>query len=135
MTESEAAPAAPAEQGSRNLLMRVLAALVLAPVALALAYAGGFLWAALVTLASIGLFVEWLIIVGLARELRIVVPGIAALAISGICLAAARLDAALVILGVRTCCGGGAFAAAAQLVRCRISLCSLCRSRLDPGAA
>jgi phosphatidate cytidylyltransferase len=100
VTEGEAAPAAPAEQGSRNLLMRVLAALVLAPVALAIAYAGGFLWAALVTLASIGLFVEWLVIVGLARELRIVVPGIAALAISGICLASARLDAALVILGV-----------------------------------
>jgi phosphatidate cytidylyltransferase len=80
--------------------MRVLAALVLAPVTLALAYAGGVLWAALVMLASIGLYVEWLVIVGLARELRVLVPGIAALAVAGICLAAARLDAALVILGV-----------------------------------
>ena len=44
MTEGEAAPAAAAEQGSRNLLMRVLAALVLAPLALAIAYAGGWLW-------------------------------------------------------------------------------------------
>ncbi len=51
VTEGEAAPAAPAEQGSRNLLMRVLAALVLAPVAIALAYAGGWPWAVLVTLA------------------------------------------------------------------------------------
>ena len=69
MTEGEAAPAATAEQGgSRNLLMRVLAALVLAPLAIAIAYAGGWLWAVLVTLASIGLFVEWLMIVGLARE-------------------------------------------------------------------
>ena len=67
MTEREAAPPAPAEPGSRNLLMRVLAALVLAPLALAIAYAGGWLWAVLVTLASIGLYVEWLMIVGLAR--------------------------------------------------------------------
>ena len=54
MTEGEAAPAAAAEQGSRNLMMRVLAALVLAPAAIAIAYAGGWLLAALVTLAAIG---------------------------------------------------------------------------------
>ena len=48
--------------------MRVLAALVLAPLAIAIAYAGGWLWAALVTLAAIGLYVEWLMIVGLARD-------------------------------------------------------------------
>ena len=53
MTEGEAAPAAAAEQGTRNLLMRVLAALVLAPVAIAIAYAGGWLWSGLVTLGSV----------------------------------------------------------------------------------
>lgn len=100
MTEREAAPAAPAEQGSRNLLMRVLAALVLIPIALALAYAGGLPWATLVTLAAIGLYVEWLMVVGLARETRVTLPGIATLAISGVCLAAVRLDAAFVVLGV-----------------------------------
>jgi phosphatidate cytidylyltransferase len=100
VTKREAAPAAPAEPGSRNLLLRLLAALVLAPLAIALAYAGGLPWAGLVTLTSIGLFVEWLMIVGLARELRVMVPGIAALAASGFCLAGARLDAALVVLGV-----------------------------------
>ena len=67
MSEDNAAPAA-AEQGSRNLLVRVLAALVLAPLAIAIAYSGGWLWATLVTLASIGLYVEWLMIIGLARE-------------------------------------------------------------------
>ena len=75
MTEGEAAPAAAAEQGSRNLLMRVVAALVLAPLALAIAYAGGWLWTALVTLAAIGLYVEWLMIVGAARERRVVARG------------------------------------------------------------
>ncbi|MBR1120687.1 phosphatidate cytidylyltransferase [Bradyrhizobium lablabi] len=98
MTEGEAAPAAAAGQGSRNLLMRVVAALVLAPLALAMAYAGGWLWAVLVTLACIGLFLEWLMIIGLARDLRVTVPGVASLAVAGICLIAGRIDAALIVL-------------------------------------
>ena len=47
-----------ADQGSRNLLTRIVAALVLAPLAVAIAWAGGALWAGLVTLASVGLYVE-----------------------------------------------------------------------------
>jgi phosphatidate cytidylyltransferase len=99
VTEDNAAPAA-AEQGSHNLLMRVLAALVLAPLAMAMAYSGGWLWATLVALASIGLYVEWLMIVGLARKARVTASGVAALAIAGICLIAARLDAALIVLAI-----------------------------------
>jgi phosphatidate cytidylyltransferase len=99
VTGDKAAPAA-AEQGSRNLVMRVLAALVLAPLAIAIAYAGGWLWAALVALASIGLYVEWLMIVGLARETRVSASGVAALAIGGICLIAGRIDAALIVLAI-----------------------------------
>jgi phosphatidate cytidylyltransferase len=63
VTEGDAAPAGSAPAAS-NLMMRVVAALVLAPLAIALAYAGGWMWAFLVTLASIGLFVEWLSVVG-----------------------------------------------------------------------
>lgn len=100
MTEGEAAPAAAAEKGSRNLMMRVLAALVLAPAAIAIAYAGGWLWAALVTLAAIGLYVEWLMVVGAARVARVMASGIAALAVGGVCLASGRIDAALVVLAV-----------------------------------
>ena len=100
MTEGEAAPAADAEKGSRNLVMRVLVALVLAPAAIAIAYAGGWLWAALVTLAAIGLYVEWLMIVGAVREPRLVALGAAALAVGGICLALGRIDTALVVLAV-----------------------------------
>ena len=96
MTEGEAAPAAVAEQG-RNLLMRVVAALVLAPTAIAVAYAGGWWWTALVTLAAIGLYVEWLTIVGAAQQRRVVASGVAALVIAGLCLAGGRIDAALVI--------------------------------------
>jgi len=100
VTEQQAPPAAAAEPGSRNLLMRVMAALVLAPSAIAIAYAGGWLWIALVTLAAIGLYVEWLMIVGAARERRTVAPGIAALAVAGLFLAAGRIDAALVASAV-----------------------------------
>jgi phosphatidate cytidylyltransferase len=100
VTDNEAAPAAPAEQGSRNLLMRVLAAVVLAPIAIAIAWFGGWLWILLVMLATIGLYLEWLTIVGLVREWRAAVPGVAALAIAGICLIAGRLDAALIVLGI-----------------------------------
>jgi phosphatidate cytidylyltransferase len=98
VTEGEAAPAAVAEQGSRNLLTRVLAAFVLAPTAIAIAYAGGWLWTALVTLAAIGLYVEWLMIVGAVRETRVVASGATALVIAGLCLAQGRIDAALVVL-------------------------------------
>jgi phosphatidate cytidylyltransferase len=100
VTEGEAAPVAAAEKGSRNLMMRVLAALVLAPAAIAIAYAGGWLWAALVTLAAIGLYVEWLMIVGAGREPRVIALGAAALAVGGICLASGRIDTALVVLAV-----------------------------------
>lgn len=100
MNEGKATPPAAAEQGSRNLLMRVLAAVVLAPLAIAIAYAGGWLWAVLVTLAAIGLYVEWLTIVGAARAMRVVAPGVAALLVAGLCLAAGRIDAAFVVLAV-----------------------------------
>ena len=45
---------------------------------------------------AIGLYVEWLMIVGAAHEMRVVTSGVAALAISGVGLAAGRIDASLV---------------------------------------
>jgi phosphatidate cytidylyltransferase len=98
VTEGEAAPAAVAEQGSRNLLMRVIAALVLAPIAISIAYTGGWLWTVLVTVAAIGLYLEWLAIVGAARQMRAVAPGVVGLALAGCCLAFGQVDASLVPL-------------------------------------
>jgi phosphatidate cytidylyltransferase len=135
VTEGEAAPAAAAERGSRNLLMRVGAALVLAPAAIAIAYAGGWLWTALVTLAAIGLYVEWLMIVGTARERRVVVAGGVGLAIAGFCLAAGRIDASLLaaVLGLAAVtllsperrhwtAAGFAYAAAAEIASVLVRL-------------
>ena len=100
MTESKAAPAAATERGSRNLLTRIVAAMVLAPLAIAIAYAGGWLWIVLVTLIVIGLYVEWLTVVGLARDIRVVLSGSAALAIAGLCLMAGRSEISFGVLGI-----------------------------------
>lgn len=99
MTEGEAAPAAVAEQGSRNLLVRVVAALVLAPLAIAIAYAGGWLWLGLVTLAAIGLYVEWLMIVG-ARTPRVMAAGIMTLFGAAVWLGIGRIGATYVFVAL-----------------------------------
>ena len=97
---TEAAPAAAPESASHNLLMRVLVAAVLIPLAIAIAYAGGWLWTALVTAAAIGLFVEWLSVVGLSDAVALAIRGGVALAIGGICFALGRIDAALIVLAI-----------------------------------
>jgi phosphatidate cytidylyltransferase len=84
----DATPKQVDDRGLRNLLMRVLTALVLIPVAIGVAYAGGWWWAALVTAISIGLFIEWRMIVGAQRT------GWVAL---GVIYAAAALIASVVV--------------------------------------
>ncbi len=93
-------PAAVAGQGSRNLWIRVAAALVLAPLVIAAAYAGTWWWIAPVTLGAIGLFVEWLTVVGSAREKRVVAAGVVAFAVAGLCLGFARVELALAALAL-----------------------------------
>ena len=85
MSEDNAAPAG-SGPGSNNLVMRVIATLVLAPLTIALAYFGGWMWACLVTLVSIGLYVEWLMVVGVSRQVWLIASGATALAIMGLCL-------------------------------------------------
>ncbi|GAC1635108.1 MAG: phosphatidate cytidylyltransferase [Bradyrhizobium sp.] len=134
MSEGEAAPAALAEQGSRNLVMRVAAAAVLAPLAIAIAYAGGWLWLGFVTLAAIGLYVEWLTVVG-ARTPRVTAVGVAMLlgaaaafgagrvAITGILFAIGVVAAALLSpdrRGWAALGGGYAFAALIASVALRL---------------
>ncbi len=99
MTEGDAAPAAVVEQGSQNLLMRVIAALVLAPSAIAIAYAGGWFWLGLVTLAAIGLYVEWLTIVG-ARTPRVMAAGIVTVFGAAVWLGIGRIGATYVIVAL-----------------------------------
>ena len=74
MTEGQASIASSGREGN-NLLLRIIAALVMAPLAIAIAYVGGWLWTGLVTAAAIGLYVEWLAIIG-ARKPRLVLVGV-----------------------------------------------------------
>jgi len=100
VTEGEAAPAAIAAPGRRNLVVRIVAAFVLAPSAIAITYLGGWLWTALVTLAAIGLYVEWLGIVGEARRLAVAGSGAAALAAAGIASSFGRIELAAIALSL-----------------------------------
>ncbi|PZA12084.1 phosphatidate cytidylyltransferase [Rhodopseudomonas palustris] len=102
MSQDNAPPAPAAEQGSRNLIQRIAAALVLAPGAIAIAWLGGWPWAVLATLVAIGLFVEWLGIVGAARDFRVLVLGCLCLIVCGLGLAFDKPVPALVaaVLGV-----------------------------------
>lgn len=93
--------------------MRIIAALVLAPAAIAIAWIGGPLWIALVTLAAIGMYVEWLTIVGAAQEKQTVAAGIAALVVSGLCLTFGYGTFSLVVL----LAGAGTVAAMSRRLR------------------
>jgi phosphatidate cytidylyltransferase len=100
VSEPDAAPAGAAPAPS-NLVMRVLAALVLAPLTIAIAYAGGFLWSLLVTLVSIGLFAEWLMVVG-AGSTALTGAGTIVIAMMGLCVAVGALKTAVIV----GCVGG-----------------------------
>lgn len=95
MSEPDAASAG-AKPVPNNLVMRVLAALVLAPLAIALAYAGGWLWALLVTLVSIGLFAEWLMVVG-AGSTALTGAGTIVIATMGLCVTFGALKTAIIV--------------------------------------
>jgi len=98
---NEAPTTASAKQDSRNLLLRVLTAAVMAPLAVAIVWAGGWLWAVLVVAAAIAMYVEWLLIVGDTPRF-VAVFGVGVLLAVGICLALGQHAAglALVIVGL-----------------------------------
>ena len=66
--------------------MRVVAALVLAPLTIAIAWIGGWLWLLLVMAAAALLYFEWLMIVGASRNWAIVGLGVATLVVAGLSL-------------------------------------------------
>jgi phosphatidate cytidylyltransferase len=102
VTEGESASKAGTGQEGRNLLLRVVAALVLAPFAIAIAYVGGWLWTGLVTVVTVGLYVEWLTVIG-ERKPRLVTLGLFALLGLGWVEAAqvsASVVIAIVVLGI-----------------------------------
>jgi phosphatidate cytidylyltransferase len=98
VSRDKPAPTLQADRGSRNLLTRVLAALVLVPVAIAVAYVGGWFWLGLAVLAAIGLYVEWLMIVGAAGDNGVAALGVIALVSAGGSLALGRIEVSLAVV-------------------------------------
>lgn len=76
---------APAKS-SRDLVLRIAAAALLAPLALMFVFAGGWLWVLLVSVIAIGLFYEWHEIVDPARNPRTFAAGVIALELIGLSL-------------------------------------------------
>ena len=88
VSDPDKSTAAPAQgRAPSNLMLRVLAAAVLAPLAIAIAYAGGWLWALLVVGAACGLYVEWLLIVNDTQDRRAMLLGVVALLVAGLGIA------------------------------------------------
>jgi phosphatidate cytidylyltransferase len=99
----ENSPAIPETgKGASNLFMRVVAALVLAPLTIAIAWIGGWPWICLVTAAGALLYAEWLMIVGASRNRLIIAAGLSALVIAGILMMTGRTDFAVAVLAVGT---------------------------------
>lgn len=96
MSGNEAPITPGAKQDSRNLVLRVLTAAVMAPLAIAIVWAGGWLWAVLVTAAAIAMYVEWLLIVGDTPRF-VTVIGVGVLLAVGICLALGQYGGALAL--------------------------------------
>ncbi|HWW46798.1 MAG TPA: phosphatidate cytidylyltransferase [Xanthobacteraceae bacterium] len=91
---SQQVPSGAGGSNARNLALRLAAAAVLIPVTLVLAWWGGWWWLVLVALAAIGLFVEWLMMVGSQREPGVVAGG-AALVIAAVSVLCGRPEAAI----------------------------------------
>jgi phosphatidate cytidylyltransferase len=80
VTEGKATSAQATGREGHNLLLRIGAALVLAPLAIAVAYVGGWLWVAFVTVAAIGLYAEWLTIIAARNAISMFAGAVAIVA-------------------------------------------------------
>ena len=67
-----------------NLALRVMAALVLAPLALLIAYAGGPWWQVLAIAVGAGLFAEWAGIIGILRRPVLLGVGLVGIVLAGL---------------------------------------------------
>jgi phosphatidate cytidylyltransferase len=99
VTPQQAPPAGNDVRDSRNLMLRILAGAVLAPLTIAAAYFGGWLWVVLATLATMGMYAEWLFVVQAMRP-RVTAAGAALLAVAGVALALGLSGWALLAIAV-----------------------------------
>src|SRR4051794_4697700 len=91
---------------SRNLVLRVASSAVLAPLAIGIAYLGGWPFAIFWTIAAVAVWWEWTKLVHPSGHVGVLVTGICALVIQTFLLMNDREDVAMMIVGL------GALAAA-----------------------
>jgi len=92
---------APENAGAHsNLALRIAATAVLAPLAIAAAYYGGWPWDVLAIVVATGLYVEWLSVVGLGWRYAPLTAGIAAILALAFFLVTSRFQLALVAVVV-----------------------------------
>jgi phosphatidate cytidylyltransferase len=103
--------AAPGRNGDRNLLLRVLSAVVLAPLVLASAYVGGWLFSTVCAGAAAGILWEWTRLVADGSDGRILLPGFAALLSALILTGLDRPDAAAAMIAIGAVVAGATIAA------------------------
>jgi phosphatidate cytidylyltransferase len=97
--------------GAGDLMLRVASAAVLAPVTLAITYAGGWLFLALCTIAAGGILWEWTALVSHRADARILAPGWAALLASMAFIGFHLPDAAWAAIGIGAVAAGVIMAA------------------------
>jgi phosphatidate cytidylyltransferase len=96
---------------ARNLRRRIASALVLAPVAIAAAYVGGWLFFCLCAVAAGLILWEWTWLVARAADLRILLPGSAALLAAMALTKQSQAGAAISMIVIGAMLAGGAVAA------------------------
>jgi phosphatidate cytidylyltransferase len=92
--------------GAGNLTLRVASAAVLAPVTLAITYAGGSIFLALCTIAAGGILWEWTALVSHRADARILIPGWAALAAAAALIGLHLPNGAWAAIGIGAIAGG-----------------------------
>jgi len=103
---------AASEQSRANgLKLRVVSAGVLAPVVLAITYAGGAMFLALCTVAAGGILWEWTTLVARRPDTRILVPGCITLVVAALLIGLGLADAALGMVAVGALLAGLTFVA------------------------
>jgi phosphatidate cytidylyltransferase len=99
-------PVAP-ETAARNFKRRLASALVLAPLAIAAAYFGGWAFVIVCAIAAAAVLWEWTMLVAKKPEPRIIAPGLAALAVATGLVGASEPAAAIAAIAIGALLVGG----------------------------
>jgi phosphatidate cytidylyltransferase len=102
--------ASSAKAGASNLKLRVVSAAVLAPLALATVYAGGWLFLAVCALAAAGILWEWTRLVAGKSDVRIMFAGLASLLAALLLTGLDQPGAAAAMVVIGALIAGGAVA-------------------------